>query len=275
MRANVIMAPMLMGMLLIIPSTLFSLDAAAQLYSTTTTSIDSCDSACQALEQFSQDMARARDEALEEQGQEATGGQTLDDLMAKADEEDEFDDRRAAQEQQENGIEDAENIPSARLLRFDIVLKNELLNQTFARIVNNNTTSETPEIEEFEEKIDSDGTTAQRQIISSEFNPDISEDDIRIYTAAGQTVQNLSSVLATNINTTSIKMFENGKMVITCDGENSFDEADDTRIYAPHNYTAANGYRYVNSTIFDAEGNEVLKTGTPDLSQYIGTESAC
>jgi hypothetical protein len=274
----VIMAPVLMGMLLIIPSTLFSLDAAAQLYSTTTTSIDSCDSACQALKQFSQDMARARDEALEEQGQEATGGQTLDDLMAKADEEDEFDDRRAVQEQQENGIEDAENIPSARLLRFDIVLKNELLNQTFARIVNNNnnTTSETPEIEEFEEQIDSDGTTAQRQIISYEFNPDISEDDdIRIYTAAGQTVQNLSSVLATNINTTSIKMFENGKMVITCDGENSFDEADDTRIYAPHNYTAANGYRYVNSTIYDAESNEVLKTGTPDLSQYIGTESAC
>jgi hypothetical protein len=71
-------------------------------------------------------------------------------------------------------------------------------------------------------------------------------------------------------------MFENGKMVITCDGENSFDEADDTRIYAPHNYTAANGYRYVNSTIVDAAGNEVLKTGTtPDLSQYIGTESAC
>jgi hypothetical protein len=268
------MVPVLIGMLVIIPSTLSSLAAAGQLYSTTT--FDPCDSACQALEQFSQDISRAREEASEEQGQEAIGEQTLDDLMAEAEEEDEFDHRRAAQEQQENGIEDAENIPSARLLRFDIVLKNELLNQTFARILNNNTTSETPEIEEFEEKIDSDGTTAQRQIISYEFNPDISEDDdIRIYTAAGQTVQNLSSVLATNINTTSIKMFENGKMVITCDGENSFDEADDTRIYAPHNYTAANGYRYVNSTIFDAAGNEVLKTGPPDLSQYMGTESAC
>jgi hypothetical protein len=270
------MASVLVGILLIISSTLFSLDAAAQLYSTTTSSIDpTCDSACQALEQLSQDMARARDEALEEQGQEATGGQTLDQLMAQADEEDEFDDQRAAQEQQENGIEDAENIPSARLLRFDIVLKNELLNQTFARILNNNnTTSETPQIEEFEEQIDSDGTTAHRQIISYGFNPDTSEDDIRIYTAAGQAVQNLSNILATYINTTSIKMFENGKMVITCDGENSFD-ADDTRIYAPHDYTAANGYRYVNSTIFDATGNEVLKTGTPDLSQYIGTESAC
>jgi hypothetical protein len=267
------MAPVLIGMLLIIPSTLFSLGAAAQLYPTTT-SIIPCDSACQALEQFSQDLARARDEALEEQSQEATGGQTLDDLMAEADEEDEFDDQRAAQEQQENGIEDAENIPSARLLRFDIVLKNELLNQTFTRILNNNR-SQTPQIEEFEEKIDSDGTTAQRQIISYEFNPDISEDDIRIYTAAGQTVQNLSSILTTNINTTSIKMFENGKMVITCDGENSFDDADDTRIYTPHNYTAANGYRYVNSTILDAAGNEVLRTSTPDLSQYIGTESAC
>lgn len=272
--ANLVMGPVLIGMLLIIPCTLFSLDASAQLYSATTSN-DPCDAACQALQQLSQDMARARDEALEEQGQDTTGGQTLDDLMAQADEEDEFDDQRAAQEQQENGIEDAENIPSARLLRFDIVLKNELLNQTFARILNNNTTSETPQIEEFEEKIDSDGTTAHRQIISYEFNPDISEDDIRIYSAAGQTVQNLSGMLATNINTTSIKMYENGKMVITCDGENSFDEADDARIYAPHNYTAANGYRYVNSTIYDAAGNEVLKTGSPDLSQYIGTKSPC
>lgn len=275
-RANVGMAPMLIGMLHITLSTLFLLYAAAQLYPTTT--IDPCDSACQALDQFSQDIARARDfEALKEQGQGATSGQALDDLMAEADEENEFDDRRAAQEQQENGIEDDENIPSARLLRFDIVLKNELLNQTFTRILNNNNNnpSETPEIEEFEEKIDSDGTTAQRQIISYEFNPDISKDDTRIYTAAGQTVQNLSSLLATNINTTSIQMFENGKMVITCDGENSFDEADDTRIYAPHNYTSANGYRYFNSTIFDAAGNEVLKTNAPDLPQYIGTESAC
>ncbi len=270
-----VVTSVLIGMLLIIPSTLSSLDAAAQLYPTTTT-IDPCDSACQALEQFSQDMARARDfEALEEQGQQASGGQTLDDLMTEADEEDEFDDWRAAQEQQENGIEEAENIPSARLLRFDTMLKNELLNQTLTRILNNNNTSETPEIEEFEEKIDRDGTTAQRQIISYEFNPEISEDDIRIYTAAGQTVQNLSNVLATNINTTSVQMFENGKMVITCDGENSFDEADDTRIYAPHNYTATNGYRYLNSTIFDAAGNEVLKTSAPDLPQYIGTESTC
>ena len=69
---------------------------AAQLYPTTTT-IDPCDSACQALEQFSQDMARARDfEALEEQGQQASGGQTLDDLMTEADEEDEFDDWRGS-----------------------------------------------------------------------------------------------------------------------------------------------------------------------------------
>jgi hypothetical protein len=268
----VVMVPVLIGTLVIIPSTLSSLAAAGQLYSTTT--FDPCDSACQALQQFSQDMSRAREEASEEQGQEAIGEQTLDDLMAEAEEEDEFDDRRAAQEQQENGIEDAENIPSATLLRFDVVIKNELLNQTFTRVLNNDT-SETPEIEEFEEKIDSDGTTAQRQIISYEFNPDISEDDVRIYTAAGQTVQNLSSILATNINTTSIKMFENGKMIITCDGENSFDDADDTRIYAPHNYTAANGYRYANSTIFDAAGNEVLRTDTSDLSQNIGTQSAC
>jgi hypothetical protein len=268
----VVMIPVLIGMLVIIPSTLYSLAAAGQLYSTTT--FDPCDSACQALEQLSQDVSRAREEASEEQGQEAIGEQTLDDLMAEADEEDEFDDQQAAQEQQENGIKDAENIPSATLLRFDVLLKNELLNQTFTRVLNNNS-SETPMIEEFEEKIDSDGTRAQRQIISYKFNSDISEDDIRIYTAAGQTVQNLSSMLATNINTTSIRMFENGKMIITCDGENSFDDADDTRIYAPHNYTAANGYRYANSTIFDAAGNEVLKTDAPNLSQYIGTESAC
>jgi hypothetical protein len=133
--------------------------------------------------------------------------------------------------------------------------------------------SETPDIEEAEEEIDSDGETAQRQIISYIFEEDNPNDDIRIYTAAGETVENLTSVIATNnINTTDIELFGNGRMIITCDGANSFDEADDTRIYAPHNYTVINGYRYANSTIYDSAGQEILKTGIPRLQS--STEAA-
>ncbi|MGH9955112.1 MAG: hypothetical protein ACRD39_05570, partial [Nitrososphaeraceae archaeon] len=133
--------------------------------------------------------------------------------------------------------------------------------------------SETPDIEEAEEEIDSDGETAQRQIISYIFEEDNPNDDIRIYTAASETVENLTSVIATNnINTTGIELFGNGRMIITCDGANSFDEADDTRIYAPHNYTVINGYRYANNTIYDSAGQEILKTGIPRLQS--STEAA-
>ena len=47
-------------------------------------------------------------------------------------------------------------------------------------------------------------------------------------------------------------------MIITYPGESTYDEADDTRIYAPHKYTTVNGYMYVNNTIYDRNGIEVF-----------------
>jgi hypothetical protein len=236
-----------------------------------------CGAICNTQEESSQNMEEAGEELEAEQTEEEEqfgGGEgnvpTVDEFADEVQAKGEFDDQREAEEQADNGIEDPENTASVRLLQYDLVLKTELLNQTFTRMLNS---SETPDIEEAEEEIDSDGETAQRQIISYIFEEDNPNDDIRIYTAAGETVENLTSVIATNnINTTGIELFGNGRMIITCDGANSFDEADDTRIYAPHNYTVINGYRYANSTIYDSAGQEILKTGIPRLQS--STEAA-
>jgi hypothetical protein len=236
-----------------------------------------CGAICNTQEESSQNMEEAGEELeAEEQAEEEQfgGGEgnvpTVDEFADEVQAKGEFDDQREAEEQADNGIEDPENTASVRLLQYDLVLKTELLNQTFTRMLNS---SETPDIEEAEEEIDSDGDTAQRQIISYIFEEDNPNDDIRIYTVAGKTVENLTSVIATNnINTTGIELFGNGRMIITCDGANSFDEADDTRIYAPHNYTVINGYRYANSTIYDPAGQEILKTGIPRLQSL--TEAA-
>jgi hypothetical protein len=184
-----------------------------------------------------------------------------DEFIAKVNEESEFDDQREAEEREENGIEDAENMLSARVLRDDA--KTTLLNQTFTRLLNNSSeTGVAPDIEEVEEEIDTDDVT-QRQIISYEFNEDILvNDDMRIYTVPEETVESLASTIATFTNETDIELFTNGRMIITYDGESSSDEADDTRIYAPHNYTIINGYRYANSTIYDQNGIEIVDTIT-------------
>jgi hypothetical protein len=237
-----------------------------------------CGAICNTQEESSQNMEEAGEEELETEQtaeEEQFGGgegnvPTVDEFADEVQAKGEFDDQREAEEQADNGIEDPENTASVRLLQYDLVLKTELLNQTFTRMLNS---SETPDIEEAEEETDSDGETAQRQIISYIFEEDNPNDDIRIYTAAGETVENLTSVIATNnINTTGIELFGNGRMIITCDGANSFDEADDTRIYAPHNYTVINGYRYTNSTIYDSAGQEILRTGIPRLQS--STEAA-
>lgn len=236
-----------------------------------------CGAICNTQEESSQNMEEAGEELEAEQTEEEEqfgGGEgnvpTVDEFADEVQAKGEFDDQKEAEEQADNGIEDPENTASVRLLQYDLVLKTELLNQTFTRMLNG---SETPDIEEAEEEIDSDGETAQRQIISYIFEEDNPNDDIRIYTVAGKTVENLTSVIATNnINTTGIELFGNGRMIITCDGANSFDEADDTRIYAPHNYTVINGYRYANNTIYDSAGQEILKTGIPRLQS--STEAA-
>lgn len=236
-----------------------------------------CGAICNTQEESSQNMEKAGEELEAEQTAEEEqfgGGEgnvpTVDEFADEVQAKGEFDDQREAEEQADNGIEDPENTASVRLLQYDLALKTELLNQTFTRMLNS---SETSDIEEAEEEIDSNGETAQRQIISYIFEEDNPNDDIRIYTAAGETVENLTGVIATNnINTTGIELFGNGRMIITCDGANSFDEADDTRIYAPHNYTVINGYRYANNTIYDSAGQEILKTGIPRLQS--STEAA-
>jgi len=238
-----------------------------------------CGAICDTQEESSQNMEKAGEELeveqTEEEEEEQFGGgegnvPTVDEFADEVQAKGEFDDQREAEEQADNGIKDPENTAAVRLLQYDLALKTELLNQTFTRMLNS---SETSDIEEAEEEIDSNGETAQRQIISYIFEEDNPNDDIRIYTAAGETVENLTSVIATNnINTTGIELFGNGRMIITCDGANSFDEADDTRIYAPHNYTVINGYRYANNTIYDSAGQEILKTGIPRLQS--STEAA-
>lgn len=238
-----------------------------------------CGAICNTQEESNQNMEKAGEELEAEQTAEEEqfgGGEgnvpTVDEFADEVQAKGEFDDQREAEEQADNGIEDPENTASVRLLQYDLALKTELLNQTFTSMLNS---SETSDIEEAEEEIDSNGETAQRQIISYIFEENNPNDDIRIYTAAGETVENLTSVIATNnINTTGIELFGNGRMIITCDGANRFDEADDTRIYAPHNYTVINGYRYANNTIYDSAGQEILKTGIPRLQSSTEAASA-
>jgi hypothetical protein len=191
------------------------------------------------------------------------GVPTIDEFVADISVEREFDDQRIAEEQQANGIQDAKNILSARITGDDA--KTALINQTFTKLLNNISESEegaeaaSPDIEEVEEEIDTD-EVAQRQIISYEFNEEdmAVNDDIRIYTLPEATVQNLSSAIATFTNETDIDLYANGRMIITYAGESSFDQADDTRIYAAHNYTIVNGFRYANGTLYDRNGIEVF-----------------
>lgn len=218
-----------------------------------------CGAICDVQEEFNQNLEEAREEEEREQTAELSGGEenvsAVDKFIAEIEEEGEFDDQREAEEQEENGIEDAKNMLSARVLRD--YAKTILLNQTFTRLLNNASETTAPDIDEVEEEIDTD-EVAQRQIITYEFNEDTSEDDIRIYTVPEETVQILANTIATIMNETDIELFANGRMIITHDGESSFDEADDTRIYAPHNYTVVNGYRYANSTIYDQNSIEIF-----------------
>lgn len=218
-----------------------------------------CGAICDVQEEFNQNLEEAREEEEREQTAELSGEEenvsAVDKFIAEIEEEGEFDDQREAEEQEENGIEDAKNMLSARVLRD--YAKTILLNQTFTRLLNNASETTAPDIDEVEEEIDTD-EVAQRQIITYEFNEDTSEDDIRIYTVPEETVQSLANTIATLMNETDIELFANGRMIITHDGESSFDDADDTRIYAPHNYTVVNGYRYANSTIYDQNSIEIF-----------------
>jgi len=183
---------------------------------------------------------------------------TMDEFIADVNAEREFDEQRLAEEQEENGIPDAQNMLSARVISDDS--KFILLNQTFNKLQNNTPETEqaAPHIEEVEEELDSD-EAVRRQIISYEFNEDtLVNDDIRIYTTLNETVQSLARTFTTFTNETNIELYSNGRMMITYDGESSFDKRDETRIYAPHKYTIVNGYMYSNGTIYDENNVEIF-----------------
>ncbi len=221
-----------------------------------------CGAICGIQEESEAEVGREQTTEVTSGGVEE-GVPTIDEFVADISVEREFDDQRIAEEQQANGIQDAKNILSARITGDDA--KTALINQTFTKLLNNISESEeggeaaSPDIEEVEEEIDTD-EVAQRQIISYEFNEEdmAVNDDIRIYTLLEATVQNLSSAIATFTNETDIDLYANGRMIITYAGESNFDQADDTRIYALHNYTIVNGYRYANGTIYDRNGIEVF-----------------
>jgi hypothetical protein len=135
-----------------------------------------------------------------------------------------------------------------------------LINQTFNKLLNNISEIEqtAPFIEEVEEEVDTN-EVIRRQVISYEFDEDISvNDDIRIYTALNETIQSLARTFTTFTNETNIELYSNGRMVMTYAGESNFDERDDSRIYAPHNFTIVNGYRYSNGTIYDENNIEMF-----------------
>jgi hypothetical protein len=183
---------------------------------------------------------------------------TVDEFIADVNAEREFDEQRVAEEQEENGIPDAENMLSARVIGHDS--RAILLNQIFNKLLNNISEIEqsAPFIEEVEEEIDAN-EVIRRQIISYEFNLDTSvNDDIRIYTALNETIQSLAETFTVFTNETNVELYSNGRMILTYGGESNFDERDDTRIYAPHNYTIANGYRYSNGTIYDENNIEIF-----------------
>jgi hypothetical protein len=222
-----------------------------------------CDSFCDVQQEPGEDLETDQTEEVISDRPEGSLP-TIDEFIAVLNAEREFDDQRMAEEQQENGIYDARNIPTTAVFSDDA--KTTLINQTFIKLLNNITESEesaaaepaAPDIEEVEEEVDID-EIAQRQIISYEFDEEEGTviDDIRIYTEPEETIQSLARTIATFTNKTNIDLYANGRMIITYAGGFSSD-ADDTRIYAPHNYTIVNGYTYVNNTIYDQNGIEVF-----------------
>ena len=210
---------------------------------------------CDVVEESSEQVQR---EQTSDQFDSSQDVATIDEFIADVNAEREFDEQRVAEERGENGIPDPENMLSARIVSPDS--KAILLNQTFNKLLNNISEIEqsAPFVEEVVEEVDTN-EAIRRQIISYEFNEDTSvNDDIRIYTALNETVQSVARTFTIFANETNVELYSNGRMVMTYGGESNFDERDDTRIYAPHNYTIVNGYRYSNGTIYDENNVEIF-----------------
>jgi hypothetical protein len=221
-------------------------------------------------EEFSQQMEEAIEEAQREETAESFGVEeenvpTVDELLDEASQE--GDARRALEREQmaENGIEVDEETDQPIAVSAEVRPKGhdpqfaiQFLNQTFTPIMNISPT----DVEEYEESVDPDEEEEQqpRQTITFEFNPENPDDDIRIYTVQGQTVQGIATHIATNLNSTDITLYGDGRAMIVCEGASLAAQGDDTTIYAPHNYTTANGYVYANGTIIRPTGEQLLST---------------
>lgn len=237
-------------------------------------------------QEFSQLMEEAMEDVTRERTAELFGGEenvpTVGEFMEGVEEEAEFDDEQQAAEFEENGIEINEETgdpisPEAGLRYYDTEPKTTLFNSIFSKILNNATTA-APEIEVDEVQIDVDEgeeeDSAERQTIYYEFDPENPDDDIRIYTTPDQTVQSLSNLLTANINFVRVDLYEDSRAVIYCNGESEFDEADDIRIYAPHTYTPANGYRFENGEIYDDKLNmSIHSQRSPPLDVFTSPEA--
>lgn len=264
---------LLLLLLLVVPPQIIMVEEASATFNSRGEDIETTQ------DEFTRNMEEAMEEVQREQTAELFGGEenvpTVDEFMEGAEQEGDFDDEREREEMQENGIEINEETGEPIALTADVRPKGydtefaiEFLNQTFAKILH----IEPTEIDTESVLLDSDDEEeTTRQIIFYQFNPDTEADDVRIFTPEGQTVQSLATHIATSINSTDITLYDNGRAVIFCEGAESFDEVDDTTIYAPHNYTAANGYRYTNSTILSPTGQELLSTayGMHGIEDYI------
>jgi hypothetical protein len=234
---------------------------------------DQCEEARQ--QEFADSVQRGIEEIQREEYEERTGEEppTTDELMESVEQEGEFDDERLANEAADNGIEDMQNMASETIHNGpdEQTIKTELLNATFSNLLKS---TQEPEIEIIEEAVDMDEDDIERQVIHYEFAEDTEADDIGIYTLPNETGQSLRTAIMTNGNATEIELFENGRMIIIYEGVESYDEADDTTIYAPHNYTAIAGYIYDNSTIYEPDGTGLFEnpqTSSAALSSSTST----
>jgi hypothetical protein len=228
---------------------------------------EQCDEARQ--QEFGDAVERGMQEQFAEDYRERTGEDppTADELMESAEQEGDLDDVREAEMYNENGIpineETDDPIPLSAEVRpqdYDTEFAIKFLNETFSKIVNLVPTDEETgtvqvDLDEGEEE-----DSAEIKTTYYEFNPDNEADDVRIYAPPQHTASTIATFLATNINTTEITLYDNGRATIYCEGPESFDDNDDIWLFVPHNYTTAAGYRYQNDTIISPTGQQLLST---------------
>lgn len=100
----------------------------------------------------------------------------------------------------------------------DIEFARQLMNETFTPILAATSTEQDTETMQVDRDEDEEDSTGEYTITYYEFNPDIEQDDVRIYAPSNFTVQNVADHLARNINDTDIMLYDNGRGHTYCDG---------------------------------------------------------